>query len=299
MNALERKLIDRLSNHRDSAPVYRIEPQPLDELEKSAAQLGNRIAGHEEHGRARITRGKSRSDLALAGGFRARAYHASGAIAVKAGLAPMDHVLGEKVDKNMLIEASTMTAKRLGLDRLGTSGERLAFERLWQIKAAGVTRERQRSSDVVCRAVGAFRRYVGDLPVYERASVVIELADRHATSGVGVDWRPIETQPLDLAKVLDPERAAHAIVAEIGGRLPGGEFTDKDFDVTLFSLGYISLPKRRAQGLFAPVYVAMLERRAWSTMNHVVVVNGTDKSYESVTRIAAAPPRETQRAVKA
>ncbi len=292
MNALEKKLVDKLTHYHDVVPVFRIEPHSLEELESSAVKLASRVAGQEESGKSGSVRRRGRTDFVLSDGFRARAYHPSGAIAVRAGFAPMEHVLGEKIDKNALTEASITTAKRLGLDRLGSSGEKLSFERLWQIKAAGISREKVSGSEVVCRAIGAFRRYVYDLPVYGRASVVVELAGGDKIGGAGVDWRPIGHEPLDRAKVLDPERAARAIVADIGGRLPGGEYTDKDFDVALFSLAYISLPKRRAQGLFAPVYVAMLERHGWTTMNHVVVVNGSEKVYENIGRVAAAPPLE-------
>ncbi len=296
MNALERKLIDKLSNYHEVAPVYRIEPHSLDELERSAARLANRVAGHKEDSKSRLRRSKGRSDLLLGDGFRARAYHPSGAIAVKAGLSPMEHLIGEKTDKIALTEASVATAKRLGLDTTGFPGENLAFERLWQIKAAGINRDRVRGREVVCRVIGAFRRYLGDLPVWGRASVVVELAGGNKIGGVGVDWRRVDTKPIDRAKVIDPERAAHAIVADLNGRLPGGEFGDKDFEVTMFSLGYISLPKRRAQGTFAPVYVAMLERHGWSTMNHVVMVNGSERVYEDVCRLNAEPPREAVRA---
>ena len=110
MNALERKLIDKLARYQDTAPVYRIEPRPLDELEKSAAQLGSRVAGQDEDGRLRIARGNGRSDLMLSGGFRARAYHVSGAMAVHAGLAPMTYLLGDTVDKGALTEAAVATA---------------------------------------------------------------------------------------------------------------------------------------------------------------------------------------------
>jgi hypothetical protein len=296
MNALERKLIDKLSNYHETASVYRIETHPLDELEAAAARLANRVAGHKEDSKSHAVRGNSRSDLLLGDGIRARAYHPSGAIVVKAGLAAMEHLIGEKAEKKALVEASVATAKRLGLDTIGWSGENLAFERLWQIKAAGMNRDRVRGREVVCRAIGAFRRYLGDLPVWGRASVVVELAGGNKIGGVGVDWRRVDTKPIDRAKVLDPERAAHAIVADLNGRLPGGEFGDNDFEVTMFSLGYISLPKRRVQGAFAPVYVAMLERRGWSTMNHVVVVNGSEKFYEDVCRLNAAAPREAVRA---
>ena len=295
MNALERKLVDKLGRYQDAVPVYRIEPRALDDLENSTAKLAHRIAGRGEEGKSRVVRGKARSDLHFSDGFHARAYHASGAIAVHTGLAPMSHLLGEKIDKGAMTEAAVGTARRLGLDRIGGAGEKLAFERLWQIKAAGINQERVRGRDVVCRAIGAFRRYIGDLPVYGRASVVVELAGEQKIGGAGVDWRPVATEAFDSAKVLDPERAARAVTADIGGRMPGTEVTDKHFEVTMFSLGYISLPKRRAQGVFAPVYVAMLERRGWTTLNHVIVVNGSEKVYEDIGRLNAAPPRETVR----
>jgi hypothetical protein len=295
MNAFEKKLVDKLSHYHDAAPVYRIEPHSLDELERSAAQLANRVAGQKEDSKSRVVRGNGRSDLLLADGFRARVYHPSGAIAIKAGLAPMEHLIGERADKKTLTDAAAAIAKRLGLDRLRTTDEKLAFERLWQIKAAGINRDRVRGHEVVCRAIGAFRRYLGDLPVWGRASVVVELAGGDKLGGVGLDWRPIAPEPIDRAKVLDPERGARAVIADLNGRLPGGEFSAKDFDVALFSLGYISMPKRRAQGIFAPIYVALLERRAWTTMNHVVVVNGSEKVYEEVCRLNVAPPKDTAR----
>ena len=46
--------------------------------------------------------------------------------------------------KKALTEASVATVRRLGLDSLGHSGENLTFERLWQIKAAGMNRDRVR-----------------------------------------------------------------------------------------------------------------------------------------------------------
>ena len=297
MNAFEKKLVDKLSHYHDAAPIYRIEPHSLDELERSAAQLANRVAGQKEDRKSRIVRGNGRSDLLLADGFRARVYHPSGAIAIKAGLAPMEHLIGERADKKTLTDAAAATAKRLGLDRLRTTDEKLAFERLWQIKAAGINRDRGRGREVVCRAIGAFRRYLGDLPVWGRASVVVELAGGDKLGGVGVDWRPIAPEPIDRAKVLDPERGARAVIADLNGRLPGGEFSAKDFDVALFSLGYISMPKRRAQGIFAPIYVALLERHARTTMNHVVVVNGSEKVYEDVCRLNVAPPKDAARRI--
>ena len=58
------------------------------------------------------------------------------------------------------------------------------------------------------------------------------------------------------------------VVADLDGRLPGGGSPTR-LRRPMFSLGYVSLPKRRAQDVFAPVYVAMLERHGWTSMNYV------------------------------
>ena len=44
MNTFEKKLVDKLSHYHDAVPIYRIEPHSLDELERSAAQLANRVS---------------------------------------------------------------------------------------------------------------------------------------------------------------------------------------------------------------------------------------------------------------
>ena len=87
MNALEKKLVDKLSHYHDTAPVYRIESPSLDELEVSAGRLAKRAAGQNEDCKSHIMRGEGRSDVLLSDGIRARVYHPSGAIAVKAGWA--------------------------------------------------------------------------------------------------------------------------------------------------------------------------------------------------------------------
>jgi hypothetical protein len=204
----------------------------------------------------------------------------------------MEHLIGEKAEKEALTQSVAAAAKRLGLDRLATSGERLAFERLWQIKAAGMNGDGMRGREIICRAVGAFRRHLHNLPVWGRASVVVEIAAQDRIGGIGIDWRTVAAEPFDRAKVISPEEAARAVMGDLNSRLPGGELTDDDFDVGMFSLGYISLPKRRAQSVFAPVYVAMLERRGWTSMNYVIVVNGTGKVYESVCRPNTLQPRD-------
>jgi hypothetical protein len=69
-------------------------------------------------------------------------------------------------------------------------GDNLQFERLWQIKATGMTLSGQRGVVALCRVVGAFRRYLYELPVWGRASAVVELADDNVIAAAGIDWRP-------------------------------------------------------------------------------------------------------------
>ena len=292
MSALLKKLIDKTCHYRDVVPVFRVEPCALDELEASALRLAASVAGCEGDAKSRIERRNGRSDILLQDAVRARVYHASGAFAVKTGLAPMEHLIGEKADKEALTQSVATAAKRLGLDRFVAHGEQLVFERVWQIKASGISGEGVRGREVVCRAVGAFRRYLHDLPVWGRASAVVEIAGGDRIGGVGVDWRTVAAEPIDRAKVLAPEMAARAVLNDLHSRLPGGEFSDDDFDVGMFSLGYLSLPKRRAQSVFAPVYVAMLERRGWTSTNYLIVVHGSEKVYESVCRPNTLPPRD-------
>jgi hypothetical protein len=287
--------VEKTSHYQDVVPVFRIEPRPLEEIERQALHLAADIAGTEPEAKAQVERREGRSDILLQDGFRARVYHASGAWTIRSGLAPMEFLIGEKSDKDALTGSVVKAAKRIALDRLVGRGERLAFERLWQIKAAGVREDGVRAGEVVCRAVGAFRRYLHELPVWGRASVVVELAAQERIAGVSIDWRTVAAEPFDRVKTLPPEVAARAVLNDLHSRLPGSEFTDEDFEVGMFGLGYLSLPKRRAQSVFAPVYVAMLERRGWTTMNYLIVVSGADKTYESVCRMNVLPPREALR----
>jgi hypothetical protein len=294
MTTLINKLIDKTCNYRDVAPVFRIEQRSVDDLEAGALRVAGRVVANGDDVKSQITRGKGRSDILLPEGARAGVFHASGAIAVKASLAPMEHLI-EKADKESLAKSTVEVARKLGFDQLVARDEQLLFERLWQIKAAGMSSQGVRGREVVCRAVGAFRRYLHGLPVWGRASAFVEIAAGNRIGSIGVDWRAAAAEPFDRVKVMSPEQAARAVLNDLNGRLPGGSFEASDFEVGLFGLGYFSFPKRREQSVFAPVYVAMLERRGWTSMNYVSVVSGSETTYESLCRNAPSPPRDASK----
>lgn len=292
MSKLHDMLVEKATGYRDVAAVFRIAPRTLDEMEADAMRLAAGVAGDKGELRRQVRRAEGHSEILLSEGVSAKVYHASGAIAVKAGLAPMENLIGTDVDRDRLKETTIGAAKRLGLDRFIGDGEQLLYERLWQIKANGMSAEGRIGREVVCRAVGAFRRYVDEMPVWGRASAFVEVAGDDRIGAAGVDWRPVMPDPIDRVKVLDPERAAQALLGDLNGRLPGGGFDAEDFDVGMFALGYLSKPKGREQSVLAPVWVAALERRGWGSMNHMIVVGAGEVGYESFCRIAASPPRE-------
>jgi hypothetical protein len=124
--------------------VYRIEPYSLDELEAAAARLATRVAGHNEDSKSHILRGK-----AAATSFSARRLS-------RACLSPLRRDRGQgrpgangTPDRRESGQESSdgsfgRDGQAVGLDIIGSSGENLAFERLWQIKAAGMNRVRGR-----------------------------------------------------------------------------------------------------------------------------------------------------------
>jgi hypothetical protein len=294
MNALARKICDKTSHFRDTAPVFRIKTRPLDESEALAVELATRVLGSDRC-KAHKKRREGQSDLLLPEGVRATVFHASRAISVKSHIAPMEQLFEDHADRDKLTQWTREAAERTGLDRLVGRHESLTFERLWQIKASGTNAEGVRSDIVLCRAIGAFRRFLHDLPVMGRASAFVEITGRGKVSSAGLDWRTIAEEPIDHVTVIDPEQAAIAVVNDLNSRLGGGAFAEDAFDVGGFDLGYLSLPKRQAQSVFAPVYVARLERRGWQTMNYLVVVNGSQSTHAEICRARRSPPEDAIR----
>jgi hypothetical protein len=289
-----RQCTDRLAHHRDVVPVFRIRERALAEMEREALHLASQVAGRDasvERPHARRLTGVS--ELSIGEGVRARVYHSSGAITVKTDLAPFDALIAddvERFDAKDLEQVARRQAERINANRWAGEGERLAFERLWQIKATGMTNTGDRGRVALCRVVAAYRRYVNELPVWGRASVFVQVAGDNRIDSAGVDWRPIEPSPFDHVKVIAPDDAAAQLMADLQSRTPGSELSADDVDIAMFALGYFSLPKRRSQTALTPVYVAMASTRGWGTMNYLLVTSASEVQYESYCRVAQVPP---------
>jgi hypothetical protein len=289
---LTRALASGLTHHREYVPVYRLRPPSVPALIERARVLGGRfVSGRTDTDPPRIDlrQGKDRTLVRLPDGGYVNVYHASGAIAMGRRLDPFSYLIGREVDQDRLVGRATAMINRLEALWFRTGNERVVFERLWQIKAQGMARNGEIGQQVVCRVVAAFRRYVGDLPVWGRASIMVKLAGNELVEAAGIDWRDRVEEPVDQAKLIDPEEAITRVMAELAAATPGRQPRSSDYEAVLFSVGYFSLPKRRTQGYLQPVYVAALRARGDMTLSRLVVIPAAATPYEPIARLASAP----------
>ncbi|MBI3256545.1 MAG: hypothetical protein HYZ59_02025, partial [Actinobacteria bacterium] len=118
---------------------------------------------------------RGRTLLRLTDGRRAVAYHASGALEFHGGIEPMADLFEEMPDARHLTSLVKKAAGRLDAPYWVGRDERLVFERLWRIKAAAADARANQVSPVLCRAIGAFRHMIGEVPVLGAASMAVQI----------------------------------------------------------------------------------------------------------------------------
>jgi hypothetical protein len=218
-------------------------------------------------------------------GARAVTFHASGALTLHTGVGPLDDLFDEVLPDEKLRGVVDDVAGTLGIASFVDREDTFTFERLWRLKAAGADPEGRRSEPVLTRAVGAYRHGVRDLPVLGRASASVEVTGSGRLSSLTLSLRRFADDgggaTVDKAVSRRPDDAAAEVAARLS-RLLGGREEDVRLDPQLFAFGYLSLGRRRAQALLAPMYVAAVtvdggeegERSA-----HLVAVAGSEKQY--------------------
>ena len=292
---LLKALVEKVTNYKKSVPIFRIPERRPDELDDAVVQAGLRFVKIAGFGGMRhsVRRERESSIFLFQEDIRARLFHASGAIALDRGWRPMDRIIATdatQADLKLLRRHAEQAVNRLQLAPTSTS-DQLRFERLWRLKAAGMTRDGKTGPIALTRVVGAFRRYLGGMPVWGRASAFVELAAEARIAAAGVDWRPVVDEPFDTATVLSPEDGAARVLAELQISLPDARYTRKDYTPEFFSLGYLSLPRRHAQTVMQPVYVAMFKPAGpFPSIGRLIVVPAAPHPYESICRLAAPPP---------
>jgi hypothetical protein len=184
-----------------------------------------------------------------------------------------------------LIKLTERTAKDLAELRL-TADEELRFERLWRMRAQGVTFKGERSAVALLQATGAFRRYVQGLPVLGRASINVTLGNANAAvTRWGIDWRRVGGKATGETDVVEPAEGARRALADLQRRRPERPVTLEDFKPRALQLGYVSLPRRQAQSLLEPAWVAILDPAGKQTsMGEVIAVPAAPDRSEPLFR---------------
>jgi hypothetical protein len=189
------------------------------------------------------------------------------------------------VHQDELIRLTERTANDLAESRL-TADEELRFERLWRMKAQGVTFNGERSAVALLQATAAFRRYVRGLPVLGRASINVTLGGANAAvTRWGIDWRRVGGKAIGETDVVEPAEGARRALADLQRRRPERPATLADFKPRALQLGYVSLPRRQAQSLLEPAWVAILDPAGKQTsMGEVIAVPAVPDRSEPLFR---------------
>ena len=232
--------------------------------------------------RGHWVRHDDRTLVQLPGNAYAVVYHASGALKLWSGVAPMDKLYKEMPNLDSETARAREVIKGMGLADQLPRGQSISFERLWQLKAAGADRSGKMSEPVLCRTVTAFRHMIDDVPVLGAASLAVKLTGDGSVDTLSMQIRNTGAEVLDRAKIVHPERAIRQIVQQVKDKfshLKEGADVHVEADKGL-QFGYMSLPKRKIQRLLAPAYVASisvsheLERQAF-----LIVVPATERAY--------------------
>lgn len=230
-------------------------------------------------------------------GGRAEVFHASGALRLKTGLQTMEALFGKMEPRDALQKRVQATAAQLKLE--GWLGQRdtLAFERLWQIKAMAADRGNKATEPVLCRAVGAFRQSVGQLPVWGGASVAIKIAAEGALDSVSMQLLESQADPLESVAVISPEEAAKLVYRQLDSLLGRSKTPVSDIKMQSepMRLGYIHLGKHKAQRLLAPHYVAAIRIEGEERQAYQFIVPATQKTFQPLCLAGQQPPAPEMR----
>ncbi len=302
----DKMLIDQLTSSVEGVPpvppradILEVRQQSLDEAKErtsrfldAAGEAFNLPLNHRDW----VVK-NNRTIVRMPLGARTVVYHASGAIKLVNGLKPMESLFTKLEEREKLIELVKETADRLKFYNLVRQDEVLRFERLWQIKAVAADRQGQIVEPVLCRVIGAYRHFVGELPVWGAASVVIKLANEGALDSLTIQMRETTGKVIDQVEILRPEHAAHQISLQLSRLMGNSKIPISDVaKPRTLRFGYLSLPKREAQRVLAPVYIAEIEIKGQEeSQAYVFVTPATEKTYLPLPNGSEALPTSLRR----
>lgn len=298
-SGLLKALFEQAQNYRDSVKLYRVEQYPSHESPAMAQRLiGLLWPQLRECLPWQIaTEDMVTATIQLPDQGHVTVFHPSGAIAglkrSRPGLNPIEHD-ERKVDRKPLIARAEQLAHSIA-EHYVSDGESLRFESSWEWKGRGALIASKQKPSVettpvaLFEVLGAFRRYIGELPVLGRASIHVGIGPAATLVRWGVDWRKVHHETAIETAVIDPEDGARRVLDGLWWRRPERPFTLDDFEVTGFQLGYVSFSRRRSQFMMQPAWVASLEPRNGTSMGHVVAVPAAPRAFEPMGRSAMTP----------
>lgn len=280
---LKQDLIEKLLNYETSMPVYSIKRMSHPEMIEYSKYYALRFMGK---GSLAPFKSLQRQDdltiIKLSLDTKMRIYHNSNAIIIRRKMYPMTDLIKEKLETKQLSEIVINEMKKLELDKGKQTFEHVEFERLWQIKACSVSIEKTKEPEVLCRIVGAFRRYINKIPVYGAASIFIKMAGGRKIESIGINWRQINGKPVNRINILKPDIAAEKILKKLSS-ISNILLTSEDYKPVFFALGYFSMSKRFQQNYMQPAYVAMFESIGQTTFNLDMVIPASNHIYEPIS----------------
>jgi len=280
---LIKKMVDSVERVPSHAEVFAVRQYSLDDMQQRAKRF---LATTAEAFNLPLNRSEwvvqeDRTLLRMPLGARAVVYHASGAMKLVTGLNPMESLFKKVEDREWLVKMVEEAAERLKIREWIGKNESLRFERLWQIKAAAADRKGKVVEPMLCRVVGAYRHFVGKLPVWGAASVAIKLANEGTLDSLTVQMRETTGKVIDRVQILSSDQAARRILLQLSSQMGKSKIAVSEVAAPQWlRFGYLSLPNRKAQRLLAPVYVASIGiERQEESQAYIFVTPATEKAY--------------------
>ncbi|MGC5225380.1 hypothetical protein ACPW96_22680 [Micromonospora sp. DT81.3] len=290
-------LTEQLVGHLKEVPqaVEVVSTEPVNEELPRAILQSTREATGLDFSRLEPARRKATTVLRDESGARATVFHASGAIVVRTAIGDFDDTFAGDPGSEELSLLTQKAFSGLGIDRFVHGDDTVGFERLWRIRAAGADPRYEVVEPVLVRAIGAFRHNVRDIPVLGRASGHVEVTGAGDISAFSVSMRRFADQGSEVLTRVSSravEDAASEIAKQAARVTEGSE--DAVLTVDSFDFGYLSLGRRRAQAVLAPMYVAAVSiappegREDQVRSAHIFAVPGSDERFLKLPTGSAA-----------
>ncbi len=291
---LQKMLVEKTANYKDTIPVFKIRNRNIQELHNESVRLvlpfTNALQAKEL--RFDCVQKENHTLLRLHDNATLQYFPESGCIRFQKNTPGYLNPISEDSKETNKNEFEKAACDILEKNKLNLSGsmDNLHFEKLFQLKSAGMSSERKITPVVLNRLVYAYRRFVDELPVLGSASVFIKTSAENKLDAFGIDWRYLHEDPITMATIMKPEEAAAIALEQLQNTNPERLYTPKEISPISFELGYFSHSKTMYQTIMQPVYVAKFIFTGKFRMGYALAVPASRTPYESICRKVIPPP---------